>query len=345
MRHIAIDLGGRESQICVREADGTVVEERRVGTGLLKEYLRRQEAAQVVVETCAESFAVADAAVASGHRVRVVPATLAPSLGVGARRIKTDRRDAQVLSEVSCQLKELHSVHVPSAASREHKAVVHLREALVKSRTLLVNSVRGYLRTQLIRVPGGVVETFPRRIRQYLIEKCQREVSDFVERQLLAIESLTEQIRVADRDVSRRAKNTPVCRRLMTVPGVGPVTALFFAATVDDVSRFDNGHRVASFLGLTPGESSSSDSKHRLSITKAGSSTMRWLLQQAAWSALRARRLDPLQRWMRNVEARRGRRIAIVALARKLAGVMYAIWKGGEGVTYQAHLAASEPAT
>ena len=99
MEHIAIDLGGRESQICVRRSDGAIVEERRWPTAGLRSYLRRRPASRVIVETCAEGFAIADAARELSHEVRVVPATLVRSLGVGARRVKTDRRDARVLSE------------------------------------------------------------------------------------------------------------------------------------------------------------------------------------------------------------------------------------------------------
>src|SRR5437016_5857657 len=117
MEHLAIDLGGRESQVCVRASDGQMVEERRCPTATLGRYLAARPKSRVVVETCTEAFAVADAALAVGHEVRVVPATLVRSLGVGARRLKTDRRDARILSEVSCRI-DLPSVHVPSRASR-----------------------------------------------------------------------------------------------------------------------------------------------------------------------------------------------------------------------------------
>ena len=134
MDHIAVDLGGWESQICVRSSDGTVLEERRCQTSLLGAYLRGRPKSRVVVETCSEAFGVADAAVEAGHEVRVVPATLVRSLGVGARRTKTDRRDARALSEVSCRI-DLPSVHIPSAPSRERKALCSMRDALVRART------------------------------------------------------------------------------------------------------------------------------------------------------------------------------------------------------------------
>jgi transposase len=117
VQHIAIDLGGKESQICVRSETQDILEEKRFLTKRLGEYLAKQVASRVIVETSAEAFAVADLGRKAGHDVRVVPATLARSLGVGARGIKTDRRDAQVLSEVSCKV-DLRSVHIPTEKAR-----------------------------------------------------------------------------------------------------------------------------------------------------------------------------------------------------------------------------------
>ena len=165
MEHLAIDLGGRESQICVRGSDGEIVEERRCRTAALPGYLARRPRSRVVVETCSEAFGIADAAV--GHEVRVVPATLVRSLGVGARRLKTDRRDAQILSQVSCRI-DLPSVHVPSRQARQRKTLCGMREALVEARTKLVNTVRGWLRAEGRRPRGGDIATFCARVRQAL---------------------------------------------------------------------------------------------------------------------------------------------------------------------------------
>lgn len=144
MDHVAIDLGGRESQLCVRRANGTIVEERRVLTRQLPKVLAALPPSQVIVETCAEAFAIADAARAAQHDVCVVPATLVKTLGVGARGVKTDRRDAQVLSEVSSRI-VLPSVHIPSLQARELKSLTGARELLIETRTAFINNVRGWL--------------------------------------------------------------------------------------------------------------------------------------------------------------------------------------------------------
>jgi transposase len=321
MEHIAIDLGGRESQVCIRDAGGAVLIERRCRTAELPELLGRRQPSRVVLETCSEAFGVADAALQCGHEVRVVPATLVRSLGVGARGVKTDRRDAQILSEVSCRV-DLPSVHIPGQLSRERKAMCTMREALTRSRTLLINSVRGWMRQQAIRIGRGGTATFAERVRAAL-----KTWPGYIDRQLQTITMLTEQLRQSDRELAQTARQDPVCRRLMTVPGVGPVTAVRFVAGLDDISRFKSAHHVASYIGLVPGERSSSDRERRTGITKAGSTAIRRVLILAAWAARRARRKDAMQLWAAEVERRRGRFVAICALARKLAGVMYALWR------------------
>jgi transposase len=171
----------------------------------------------VVVETCSEAFAVADAALAAGHEVRVVPATLVRSLGVGARRLKTDRRDARVLSEVSCRI-DLPSVHVPSRESRDRKTMCGMRDALVGVRTKLVNTVRGWLRAEARRPRSGELSTFSARVRALSTEV---PLPTYVERQLRMIDAVNDEISLADRELAAAAQADPVAQRLMAVPGVG----------------------------------------------------------------------------------------------------------------------------
>src|SRR5262249_21634777 len=125
-----------------------------------------------------------------------------------------------------------------------------------------------------------------------------------------------------------------VARRLTTAPGVGPVTGAAFVATVDDVTRFRGAHQVEAYLGLVPCEWSSSEVPRRGRITQAGNGRMRSLLVQAAWCTLRRRRKPQtaaLRDWAARIATRRGRPIAAVALARRLAGILFAIWRDGTG--------------
>jgi transposase len=283
----------------------------------------------VTLETCAEAFAVADIALELGHEVRVVPSLLVRGLGVGARGLKTDVRDARALSEASCLMPLLHAVHIPSKTSRERKSLCGMRDALVSARTQLINTVRGWLRSDATLLATGESHSFALRVRTHYITKKATPLPAFVERQLVAIDALCDQIDAADDDLRTLVDGDEVCVRLMSMPGVGPVVSARFVAALDDISRFGDAHRVASYLGLTPGERSSSERTRRTGITKAGSPRVRAMLTQAAWSLRRSRPQDPMVLWALEVEKRRGKRVAIMALARKMAGVLYAMWRDG----------------
>jgi transposase len=322
VEHLAIDLGSRKSQICVRSRSGEIIKECRLETELLPAFLASRPRSRVILETCSEAFHVADCALAAGHEVRVVPSTLVRELGVGRRGIKTDRQDARATSDVSTRI-DLPSVYVPSATSRQRSALCSSRQVLVSSRTALINHCRGWLRTQsAAKIRRGNSSTFPARMRH-----AQDTLPAHVESVLLIIEQLNTQIADLDKQVERIAESDEVCARLMTVPGVGPVTALRFTAAVGAVERFGNSHALQSYLGLVPGERSSGERRQRTGLTKAGNVHVRWLLVQAAWAAWRTRSTDPMVRWAKDVAYRRGNHIAVVALARKIAGILYAIWR------------------
>lgn len=329
MNHCAIDLGGRKSQVCIRGGDGVVLHEGRYDTHSLPDFLRELPHSRVILETAAEAFRIADVARSIGHEVRVVPATLVRQLGVGARRTKTDKRDAQALSEVSTRI-DLPSVHIPSSRSREWKTICGMHDVLIGSRTKLINNLRGWLRGQGLRLARGSTETFAERM------QALQPLPEYVLAQVTLLETLSEQVRLSERRLAKLAKTDELCRRLMTTPGVGESTAVRFVAAIDDVTRFESAHKLEAYLGLTPGEMSSSDHQQRTGITKAGSSTVRWILVQAAWSMRthsRSAAARPLQLWAQEIEKRRGSKIATVATARKLAGILYALWR--DGTTYE----------
>ena len=336
MNHVAIDLGSKESQVCIRQPDGTIVVEKKHPTRRLGDWMKDWSPSRVILETSSEAFKIADAARSAGHEVRVVPATLAKQLGVGERGIKTDERDARKLSEVSCRI-DLPSVHIPSAEARELRSLVRSRELLVATRTKTVNHVRGWLRTQLGKIRSGATATFPDRVRAQASEN-QQLIPSHIEQVLVVLDALNVQVLAADRQVKELARKNEVCRLLMTIPGVGPVTALTFVAALDDVSRFPHAHRAQSYLGLTPGENSSSERERRTHITKAGSTSVRRTLIQAAWAAFLRYPNDPMVRWAAQIADRRGKFIAIVALARKMAGIMFALWR--DKASYQSSKAA-----
>jgi transposase len=325
MQHVAIDLGSKESQVCVRSADGTILVEKKHPTRNLGKLMQNWPPSRVVLETSSEAFRIADQAKQAGHEVRVVKSTLSKQLGVGDRKIKNDVRDARKLSEVSCRI-DLPSVHVPSETAREWRLLIRNREMLMETRTKMINHVRGWMRTQLRTVRRGSTETFPQRVRERSVENNQT-IPPHIEDVLSLLDMMNLKATASMKRISELAKASEQCRRLMTIPGVGPVTSVAFVAAVDDVSRFRHAYQLTSYLGLTPGEDSSSQRERRTSITKAGPSSVRRNLIQAAWVAFRRRPNDPMVKWATQIMKRRGKFIAVVALARKMAGVMFALWR------------------
>lgn len=325
MQHVAIDLGSKESQVCVRSADGTILAENKHPTRKLEELIRSWPASRVILETSSEAFRIADYVRAAGHEVRVVKSTLSKQLGVGERGIKNDLRDARKLSEVSCCI-DLPTVHVPSENARAWRSEIRSRETLIETRTKLICHVRGWLRTQLWTLRRGVTQTLPARVRDKATQQGT-VVPAHIEEILVTLEVMNRLAMASQKRISTLAKDSELCRRLMTTPGVGPITAISFAAAIDEITRFRRAHRLASYLGLTPGEDSSSQRERRTGITKAGPASVRRNLIQAAWVAFRRRPNDPMVRWATRVAERRGKFIAVVALARKMASVMFAMWR------------------
>lgn len=339
MNHVAIDLGSKESQVCIRRQDGTIAQERKYPTRKLVELVAGWEPARVVMEASAEAFRIADAAISAGHQVRVVPGKLVRLLGVGDRGVKNDQRDAQHLSKASWQT-DVPSVHIPSEQARVIKSICGARDVLVATQRNLSNNVRGWMRTQLLRIRAGTMETLPDRLRAHAAS-TGRTLPEHIERQLTTLGLVMEQVKAANQQARKLAGEDPVCRRLMTVPGVGPITSLRFVAAIDDPKRFSSAHRVQSYLGLVPGEHSSSERQRRTGITKAGPMEVRRCLVQAAWAATMVRSVHPMLVWQRQLAERRGRPVAVVALARKLAGILWAMWR--DGTNYQPKRAAQAP--
>ena len=148
---------------------------------------------------------------------------------------------------------------------------------------------------------------------------------------LAVLRHLNHQFAYSDTTIERVAAHDERVERLRTVPSVGPVTAAAFVATIDDVQRFRHAHQLEADLGLVPRAHSSGDGQRRGAITKAGRGRPRGLLIQAAVSILRRRPpdADALRTWALRIAARRGKQIAVVALARRRAGILYALLRDG----------------
>lgn len=337
MVYAGLDVHKRCTQICIEDESGALLE-RRILTErhrLLEEFADKPRM-RILLESATESEWVARCLESVGHEVIVGDPNFAPMYAQRSRRIKTDRRDARALME-ACKLGAYKRSHRCSDAHRRVRARISARDLLVQTRTKCISLVRSLLRGEGIKPERKSSATFAQRVREIgAPETLVIELAPVLD----LLDTLTEKIRRADERVSEIAKDE-THQRLMSVPGVGPVTAVAFVATLDDPKRFRGPKQVRAYFGLVPREHSSGEKELRGHITKQGGSRMRRLLVQAAWAVLRSRptpEAEPLRRWTANVASRRGRYVAIVALARRLAGILFAVWR--DGTSFRAPVAA-----
>ena len=338
MEHIGIDLGASRSSICIVSSAGEVTRETTGDTRKLCSFLGKRAPARVVIESCAESRKVALMTLELGHEVKVVPTTFVRALGIGTRRIKTDKRDARNLALASFRMADaLPHVHVRSDEAAYKKELLSSRDNLISLRTKAINFVRASLRRQLKPRFGRAPNSFCATVRE-LLEDVPLEI----ETHLTVIETLNEQIKALDHSIRKLAKADEDAQRLQKISGVGPIVALGFLATIDQPERFASGANVASYLGLSPGENTTGGNVRRTGIIAAGQRQMRALLVQAAHSMMNSRRTtEPMAAWARELELKRGRKVAVCALARRLAVVMWAMLR--DGSRYDATLTKPRP--
>lgn len=327
MERIGIDLGASKSHVVVMSPTGEIRLRRTVSTEELPAWLACRERSRVVMEACTQSRAIGHAALAAHHEAVIVPGQMVRALGVGARGIKTDERDAEVLALASVRNDELVSVHLPSEKSCDRRELLMARRSLLESRSRIALSLKSWLRGRLIRLRGRASS----RAFSALVRKTALAHPDGlplgIETMLSTYEHLCDQVELLDAELVSIAESDPICTQLMTVPGVGPVVAMAYSAQVDDPHRFRSSDELSSYLALVPGEATTGGKIVRTSTIKAGPTHLKALLVQSAWSLWRSRPCEPVVLWARAIAEKRGRRIAIMALARKLATVMWAMWK------------------
>ena len=328
MEYGAIDLHAKESQIRIVTSDGAVVYERRIATTRerLTDVFGARARMRILLESGTGSEWVAQHLETLGHEVVVADPNYTPMYGQRSRRIKTDRRDVSALAEAN-RLTVFRPSHRTSASQRDVRRRLRVREQLVHVRRQAINLLRAQLRAEGVRVATGRAETFATRFTRSAVSAATRDAMAPLLDLLAAVAPL---IAAAEQWTQRAAQADSVTRRLMTAPGVGPVIALAYQSTVDDVGRFATPGAVTAYLGLVPREDSSGERQRKGAITKAGPSRMRVLLIQGAWHLWRSPAGSAtLHAWARALGDRRGRRIAVVALARRLARILWAMWRDG----------------
>lgn len=331
MEHIGIDVHKRESQICILDPDTGEVEERRIQTRAERyaAVLGPRRAAHVLIEAGTESEWVATCLEGLGHQVVVADPGYAPMYPRRGRRQKTDQRDARALAEASAR-GTYRAVHRVSAAQRQVRQHLAVRDTMVRTRTRHIALVRALVRSTGQRVPPGHAATVGARLAAMTTLPPALTIVLAPLQALLPV--VDAALGAADAALATAVADDPIVRLLQTVPGVGPVTSAAIRATLDTPTRFANARAASSYLGVVPCAHDSGDRRQGGHISKAGSSRARWLLVQVAWLVLRSPNpaLAPLRTWAEQLAQRRGRRIAVVALARRLARILYAMWRDGQ---------------
>ena len=328
MDSIGIDVGKSQSQVAILSETGEITE-RRITTDAVHftSLLGERARARIVLEASTESDWVARCLEGLGHEVIVADPNYAPMYGMRQRRIKTDRRDALALAE-ACRNGVYRPVHRVSPSQHLVRAQLTTREALVRTRSRCISVVRSLLRHEGLRVRSGNVETFALRVRALEVPRPLLQVLTPV---LASLAALNRQIDAAEQRLEALTRPDPRVRLLCSLPGIGPITAAAFMAALDTAGRFEGAHQVQAYLGLVPREYSSGERRQRGRLTKSGNGRTRWLLVEAAWRILRLRRPEThtLWSWADAIAVRRGRKTAVVALARRLAGILYAMLRNG----------------
>ena len=336
MRKVALDLGARKTAYCEVQ-DGQVIQRATVTSVQTLETLLGPDhpPADVAIEACREAWHIHDLLSSWGNRVVLVDTTRSRRLGIGQHGRKTDKIDAEVLA-LALDRGGIPAAHVLSPHRRELRRWLNVRRALVESRAQSVTTSRGLAREQGCLLPKCATANFVRQAR-----KLAPQPLEVIAPLLKQLETLNAELEVVDAKLAELCDTEPVVKLLMTTPGVGPTIAASFVSVVDDAKRFRSPHHVESYLGLVPSENSSGGGQRRLgAISKQGNSYLRSLLVQGAWSILRnADRKDPLRLWADAVAERRGKKVAVIALARRLAGVLWAMWR--DGAPYDPALLAS----
>ena len=331
MEMIGLDLHKRESQLCILTEDGELIERRVItGRASFADVLGARPRARVLLEASTESEWVARYLESLGHEVIVADPGFAPMYATRSRKVKTDKRDARTLCE-ACHRGTYRAIHRASDAQRHVRAELAVRDALVRTRTRYVAVIKAFVRREGFRLRSGEpAHTAAKLAELQLPATLLAELAPLVA--LLA--PVNAQITQANTRLTALAQTNPLVPRLRTVPGVGPVTAVAFIAALDEITRFENAHQVQAYLGLVPSEYSSGERQLRGRITKRGNTRARSLLVEAGWRILRSSDSDAmlLRTWAERIAVRRGKRIAVVALARRLAGILFALWR--DNTTY-----------
>lgn len=328
--YAGLDVSLEETAICIVDEAGSIVRELRalsdpdsLTTALQDTGL---ELARVGLEACSQSAWLHDGLAAAGLPV-ICLETRGAKAAMGAMPVKTDRNDARGLAQV-VRTGWYRAVHVKSGESRMARTLLVARRTVLNKLRDMENAVRAVLRESGLKLGTPGRKLFAARARE--LAGGNAMLAGIVESLLTVIATMIRELERQTKTILAMARAEPVCCRMMTVPGVGALTAFAFRATVDRPERFRSSRDAGAHLGLTPRRYQSGETDIAGRISRCGDELARSLLYEAAHTLLtRSRKWSSLRAWGMNVARRRGMAKARVAVARKLAVILHRIWVDG----------------
>jgi transposase len=327
-----IDLGDVWSHYCTLNQDGGVVDRGRLRTTAksIEKCFKNLPSMRVAMEAGVHSIWITEQLEELGHEVIVANVRELRAISHSDR--KSDKVDAEKLARYARLDPEiLRPIAHRTVEQQEALTLIRAREVLVRLRTAAVNAVRGLTKACGYRMPASSTECFAQRGRAAMPPRLKLALGPVLEQ----IREMTLKIKQYDREIQRMTENEYAeTQPLLTIYGVGYLTALTFVLTLGDKQRFARSRDVGCYLGLRPRRSQSGEHDPQLGITKAGNSYLRSLLIECANHILRPQGKDSaLRQWGLNLAARGGKRAknkAIVAVARKLAILLHHLWNTQE---------------
>lgn len=329
---VGVDLAKSVFELALSDRQAHIIGHRRLTRQQFERFLATSVACHLVMEACGTAHFWARTAQAHGHRVTLVPPQYVRPY---VRRNKTDHADAEAVLE-ALRSGAIKPVPVKTVAQQELLALHRVRDQWMATRTARINALRGFLREHGIALPRGARRALA--AVPALLEDADaplpgrlRHVVALLHAEIRGIE---DQVVAVERTLADVATHDLVAPRLMTIPGVGLLTATALLGTVGHIHAFRRGRQFASWLGLTPSERSSGLRRRLGAISKQGDVYLRCLLTHGARAVLlgaqraatHLRPLTPLQQWAVTVDARRGHNKATIAVANKLARIIWAVW-------------------
>jgi transposase len=343
MEHYAgIDVSLERSSVCVVDAAGKIVREAKVASEpeVLVSFFRQLglPVARIGLEAGPLSQWLHAGLTGAGYEA-VLLETRHVKAALSAMVVKTDRKDARGIAQL-LRMGWFRPVHCKSLPAQETRALLAGRKLLQGKLLDLEFSIRGILRGFGLKVGPVSRGRFAARIRELM--SGQPMLERVIEPMLRAREALSKEFRALHRAMLDLVRDNGLCRRLMTVPGVGAVVAITFTTAIDDPARFRRSRAVGAHFGLTPKKYQSGETDVTGGISKVGDGTVRVALYEAANVILtRSGRFSALKRWAMEVAKRRGMKRATVALARKLAVVLRRMWLDGSEFRFGKEAAAA----